>query len=55
MQGGKPYCKWREQDLREEVKRLRKQKIEELTKKVKEMKEIKEKAKGEEKVVRRTM
>ena len=49
------YWRWREWDLREKVKRLRKQKIEELTKKVKELKEIKEKAKGEERVVRCTM
>ena len=33
------YWKWREQDLREEVKMLRKRKIKELTKKVKELKE----------------
>jgi len=49
------YWRWRERDLQEEVKRLRKQKIEELTKKVKELKEMKEKAKEEERVVRRTM
>ena len=49
------YWRWRERDLQEEVKRLREQKIEELTKKVKELREIKEKAKGEKRVVRRTM
>ena len=49
------YWRWREQNLREEVKKLRKQRIEELTKKVKEIKEIKERAKGEERIVRRTM
>jgi len=49
------YWRWREQNLKEEVKKLKKQKIEELTKKVKELKEIKEKAQGEERVVRRTM
>ena len=37
------------------MKRLREQKIEELTKKVKELREIKEKAKEEERVVRCTM
>ena len=41
--------------MREEVKKLRKQKIEELTKKVKELKEMKEKMQEEERVVRRTM
>ena len=46
------YWRWREQDLKEEVKRLRERRIEELTKKVKE---LKEKAKGEERTVRRTM
>ena len=46
------YWRWRELGLREEVKKLRKQRIEELTKKTKE---LKEKAKGEERVVRRTM
>jgi len=46
------YWRWRELDLREEVKKLRKQRMEELTKKVKE---LKEKAKGEERVVRCTM
>jgi len=46
------YWRWRELDLKEEVKKLRKQKIEELMKKVKE---LKEKAKGEGRVVRRTM
>jgi len=49
------YWRWREWDLQEEVKNLREQKIEELTKKVKELREIKEKTKGEERVVRRTM
>ena len=49
------YWRWRELDLREEVKKLRKQKIEELTRKVKELKKTKEKAQGEERVVRRTM
>jgi len=38
------YWRWREQSLKEEVKKLRKQKIEELTKKVKELKVMKEKA-----------
>ena len=46
------YWRWREQELKEEVKKLREQRIEELTKKVKE---LKEKAKGEERIVRRTM
>ena len=45
------YWRWREQDLKEKVKKLREQRIEELTKRVKE---LKEKAKGEERVVRRT-
>ena len=49
------YWRWKERDLEEEVKRLRKQKIEELTRKVKELRETKEKAQGEERVVRRTM
>ena len=49
------YWRWRELDLREEVKKLRKRKIEELTKKVKELKEMKEKAQEEERVVRCTM
>ena len=46
------YWRWREQDLKEEVKKLRKRRIEELTKRVKE---LKEKAKGEERVIRCTM
>ena len=50
------YWRWRELDLREEVKKLRKQKIEELTRKVKELKETKEEeTQREERVVRRTM
>jgi len=49
------YWRWRELNLREEVKKLREQKIEELTRKVKELKETKEKAQGEERMVRRTM
>jgi len=49
------YWRWRELNLREEVKKLREQKIEELTRKVKELRGMKEKAQGEERVVRRTM
>ena len=49
------YWRWRKLDLKEEVKKLRKQKIEELTKKVKELKEMKKKAQEEERVVRHTM
>ena len=41
--------------MKEEVKKLRERRIEELTKRVKELKEAKEKAKGEERVVRCTM
>ena len=37
------------------MKRLRERKIEELTKKVKELRKMKEEAKGKERVVRRTM
>ena len=48
------YWRWRELDLREEVKKLRKQRMEELTKKVKELKE-RAKGEGEERVVRCTM
>jgi len=49
------YWRWREQNLKEEVKKLRERKIEELTKKVKELKEIKEKTRQEERVVRHIM
>jgi len=49
------YWRWREQELREEVKKLRERKEKELREKVKELKEQREKAKGEERVVRRTM
>ena len=49
------YWRWREQELREEVKKLKKQKEQKLRKKVKELKEQREKAKGEEKVVRHTI
>jgi len=48
------YWKQRKRGLKEEVKKLREWRIEELTKKVKELKKIKEKAKGEERVVRHT-
>jgi len=47
------YWRWRELNLRKEVKKLRERKIEELTRKVKELRETKEKAQGEERVVRR--
>jgi len=46
------YWRWREQNLKEEVKRLREKRIEELTTKVKE---LKEKTKEEERIVRHTM
>jgi len=49
------YWRWREQELREEVKKLRERKEQELRKKVKELKEQGEKAKREERVVRCTM
>ena len=49
------YWRWREQELKEEVKKLREQREQELRKKVKELKEQREKVKGEERVVRRTM
>ena len=49
------YWRWREQELREEVKKLREQKEQELRNKVKELKEQREKGKREEKVVRHTM
>ena len=49
------YWRWREQELREEVKRLREQKEQELRRKVKELKEQSEKAKGDERIVRHTM
>jgi len=51
----KSYWRWKELNLREEVKELRKQKIEELTKKMKELKEMKKKVQEEERVVRHTM
>ena len=46
------YWRWRERDLKEKVKKLRERRIEELMKRVKK---LKEEAKGEERVVRRTM
>jgi len=46
------YWRWRERDLKEKVKKLRERRIEELMKRVKK---LKEKAKGKERVVRRTM
>ena len=49
------YWRWREQELREKVKKLRERRKQELREKVKELKEGKEKAKGEERVVRCTM
>jgi len=49
------YWRWRELELREEVKKLREQRERELKEKVKELKEQKEGNKGEERVVRRTM
>ena len=49
------YWRWREQELREEVKRLREQKEKELREKAKELKEQREKVKGEERVMRHTM
>jgi len=49
------YWRWREQELREEVKKLREQKEKKLREKVKKLKEQREKAKGEERVVRHTM
>jgi len=49
------YWRWREQELREEVKKLREQREKKLREKVKELKEQKEKGKGEERVVRHTM
>jgi len=49
------YWRWREQELRKEVKRLRERKEQELRKKVKELKEQREKSKGEERVVRCTV
>ena len=49
------YWRWREQELREKVKKLRERREQELRKKVKELKEGKEKTQEEERVVRRTM
>jgi len=49
------YWRWREKELREEIKKLREKKEWELREKVKELKEQKEKEGGEERVVRRTM
>ena len=46
------YWRWREQELREEVKKLRERREQELREKIKELKEEK---KGEGRVVRRTM
>ena len=48
------YWRWRELELREKVKRLRK-KERELREKVKELKEQRERKKEKERVVRRTM
>ena len=49
------YWRWRELELREEVKKLREQREQELKKKVKELKEQSEKVKGDERIVRHTM
>jgi len=49
------YWRWRERELKEEVKKLRERRIEELMKKVKELKKMKEKVQEEERVVRCTM
>ena len=49
------YWRWRELELREEVKKLRERRERELREKVKELKEQKERNKGEERVVRCTM
>jgi len=49
------YWRWREQELREEVKRLREQREQELRKTVRELREQREKTKGEERVVRHMM
>jgi len=49
------YWRWKELELREEVKRLREKKEQELREKVKELKEQGEKSKGKERVVRCTM
>jgi len=49
------YWRWRELELREEVKKLRERRERELREKVKELKEQKERNKEEKRVVRRTM
>jgi len=49
------YWRWREQGLRQEVKKLRERREQELRKKVKELKEQGKRIKGEERVVKRTM
>ena len=49
------YWRWRELELREEVKKLREQRERELREKVKKLKEQNERSKGKERVVRRTM
>jgi len=49
------YWRWRELELREEVKKLREQRERELREKVKELKEQKERSEGKERVVRCTM
>ena len=49
------YWRWTEQELREEVKKLREQREEELRRKGKELKEQREKDKGDDRVVRYTM
>ena len=49
------YWRWREQELREEVKKLRERKEQELRRKIKELKEQSKKVKGDERIVRRMM
>jgi len=49
------YWRWRELELREEVKKLREKKERELREKLKELKGQKERSEGRERVVRRTM
>ena len=49
------YWRWRQQELRKEIRKLRERKEKELIEQVKELKEQREKSKREERVVRHTM
>ena len=49
------YWRWRERELREEIRKLRERREQELKEKVKELKKQKERSEGKERVVRCTM